>query len=296
MEENNNPLQEISPVNSSNTIQNNPPAQKPFVKKSMLIILGVIIGIIALLIGSFFVLNSYIRNEELKPNIPTPTEGPIYNPQANLPLPTPSNTAEWITYYNDPFGFSIKFPKEYKKTRDTTEHRTLLPKNIVVDISTVEFTRNGNTLTFQLEENPNFKDDQAYIEFFKKYYDPFPSLIVVDNIKTVFSSGKVAEDGRPEDLPFHAVAYFANNGKTYSVEIMNKSSVQDLEQQLKDILSTFKFKDGLSLTPTISDTKEPKVCQTDADCMPDETCTLVGPVTEANPQSTCWKKNEPHPL
>ncbi len=100
---------EVSQVDSSKGNQTNPPANKPFVHKSLLIIFGVIVGIMVLLIAAFFALNWYTRNQEIIPSgiVGMPTMS------ATKSKPTPDPTANWKTYkntYNPADEYSFKYP------------------------------------------------------------------------------------------------------------------------------------------------------------------------------------------
>ncbi len=182
---------------------------------------------------------------------PSPTPSPI----ATL-TPTPGPTAEWKTYTNPKYGFSLTYPIDIEFSASE-----LNPSFLGVDMSTEKLDFNRNYLdskkTYQrAADNEHFFS----LEIAGKSTNAPPECstynqnnkIKIDGHPGVFSEKSFIQGGGPGYSKFICI----ENGQytylfltQYSAN-SPKESQQAVIRLFDQILSTFKFTDSNTLTPT----------------------------------------------
>ena len=232
-------------------IENPPPPKKPFMFSKVLLPFLIIIILLLGVSGTYLALNS--KSKQASKVTPTPL--PI---EASAKAGTPADeTANWKTYEDSTFQFRIKYPSDWTLATGRNEP----PRK------TVAFKApNGIGLTLSLEENPNFADNDTYINFVKENYTQDKNLvkeIKVDGWKAGLLSEQEKGYGTEPpsspfpDLPYDSVAFFARDKKTYNIDLTSPPELSIQEDLLIKILSTFKFLDP---SEEVACTQDVKLC------------------------------------
>ena len=222
----------IDKENQATVVENNQPvpccpAQKSLFFRVIVIFLGILI-----VIGLF--LNAYLMffNKE------TVNKPPDISLTAT-PTPTPDINANWITYTNPTYGYSIKFPNTYEVPPQTEKQKTQLgtDNNICITLKG-DTIKDGTTCLF-------------IIDYWQK--------TIVDVIKMKLpTDGSQPQDYTSGTIKGKIIVYKMGESTTQAVVILPKPSTTneiitlsytnypgDIERSklVDQILSTFKFLD-----------------------------------------------------
>ncbi len=177
----------------------------------------------------------------------TKTVGTLCDPCENWSSPTPDPTANWKTYTNNSASFSIKYDPLWKITDNNKTVFYNGNPSWEVKFNITE----GTDLYINISENGNFKNDEDYLNFYKKEFSYGSGLnsgnseeIKVDGINALLTkeSKTPTEKGQKGEPPFwHTEVFAFNDGKTYDILLKSDLKSGNQEPLLKQILSTFKF-------------------------------------------------------
>lgn len=184
------------------------------------------------------------------------------------PTPTISETTNWKTYTAK--TFSIKYPKDYQLNENkivATEGIVEQQENTIQLISTPLPNTNGN-LSIIIAYKPTklyleqaAKEGSTCAELSSKKLTP---IKLGDN---TFSQSGLINCG-PNGVAFF---YVLNNGNIYEAKVETTASYEkDALPVIKQILSTFKFTDSFTVTPTAEPTHSlGRYCTQEAKQCPD---------------------------
>lgn len=151
-------------------------------------------------------------------------------------------TIDWITFTNDKYGYSFKFPAKWNVSplNDYLER----PDPKFPNAGAVQSICSGiNSCPFSLEISSE-KIDQKVLEFTTSNTKQDPSFVISvgDTNDQGILGKKVVTKGSQPDLP--GIHYFyPRNGKVYTIDVDVTGLVNPTENyaQALKILSTFKF-------------------------------------------------------
>jgi hypothetical protein len=210
-----------------------PPAPK---KVSGILITGLIllfISVLALVVYYFY------QTNQLRVNVSTPTPNVTVAP---TPTATTNPTADWKTYTNTKYNFSLKYPLEYKyeeksysKAANGIYSYTQITLANIDDFNPEPIGRPSIMLT--IIDSISHANDSVY------------------NNST--SSGSISANNIQADVRQSAtgeeVVVFTKNNSTFEFTLSNSSEDSTLKSNLDQILSTFQFTEAspsASATPS----------------------------------------------
>lgn len=206
-------------------------------KKKILIGLGSFLGVL-LLAGAAFGVYKYAQRQ-----LPLePVEGPTPTPEVVTPTPDP--TANWETYMNEEYGYSIKYPQEIAIREDKTQ-----------DYVYFEFPEQGKwiaSLSIKHYQNPQGLEPQS---FWQKLFEEEKLEAQRKNWPTPIEplESEIIKIDNLEGFQIRNSAYEAYQRATYSGKGKTMVAISFYDENPNDpfqeehlvafnsILSTFKF-------------------------------------------------------
>ena len=202
-----------------------------------------VIVILVVLIG--FVGVYFLGTLKNKPSTVNPTSSPVAVAKESAiptvkPVATTDLTADWKTYTNTKFGFSFKYPTDFKTTLSPTTGEEF---NLVVDkktnVSEMGFVPVQFSINMSRDENNMIRNittlSQAE-EIYKINRNQTRKSILLDNKSAVTVAGLVEGLG-PGTGQFLSYTFVKLNNEVLIIQLGNK----DYQTELNQILSTFKF-------------------------------------------------------
>ncbi len=227
-------------------VENNPPAVSPTPKaKSKLMPILLIIPILVLLgVGGMFAYkNFFVKSPE-----PTPTP-------ASTPEAIPDPTADWETYINNDYYFSLKYPRGLKSFTKNLSGSTVDDNIPLFTIRNNYWSDNPEyAIEVAVWDNPEKKDLLSWLQFLKDSQAlPLPtadykivSNYKVDNLPALKYWEDPTSNGKQPGKCFQACpaseTYFVKDNHAFRVLVAFYTEVDENLATLPDqILSTFKF-------------------------------------------------------
>lgn len=223
--------------------------------QTQVLILAGIVLVIAVAGGIFFLGRITLPRQDSSGQAAPKPQTPVVAPQPSStpsPTTTPDPTANWKTYTNTKYGFTLEYPNDWvvkseNKTVDSSTTRTTIQSSDLaieeINIPGVggEQVINGSKLEISASNNENFTSYEQLKDFMENEYTGFPlnyftssKEIIVDGIKSTIKSGR-----KIRTLALgSSFVYFFKDGVTYNLTFTNS---QDDDRIFNQILSTFKF-------------------------------------------------------
>lgn len=233
--------QNIAPV--TEPVIANPVVQSPTPNTKSNRLLFILIFILALILGTggtYLVLNSKTQ-KQIQPN-PTPMV---------TATPTPDPTANWKTYTNAKYGYSVSYPKDWiiqneNLAVDSVTTKTKLQSaDFIIGEPTmgghyIPGAESGALLEIVVSLNPNFKSYEDFKSFEETKSTKFPLnyFSSVDNDAVIGGIKATKKLGGKPYKGWQSYAYTFDNGTIYEVYLTSSNNQQVLFDQ---ILSSFKF-------------------------------------------------------
>ncbi len=145
--------------------------------KQKKIILWAIVGVLAIIMGYFWIRSAGERLNKISENLGQINLPQIEAPQINTPNIT-DQTADWKTYTNTEYSFEIKYPDDFKKEYIIGPIKTDFGENFFF----LENSKGYHLEPSFLYQFKNLVQDQDYITYRK-------SEILVDGIKSYKQQG-----------------------------------------------------------------------------------------------------------
>ncbi len=238
--------------------------------KYLAIVVFVLFPILGFFLGmKYQELMNLSKRQEMEENL-TITRAPTPTPFA-IPTVDPSITANWKTYANSQFEFTLRYPAEWKiaeaKEKDYNIIQIYPTDKKINDIDSEgpsPFTsirivvknnpKNLSYMDYALEEEKSIFVSGNFVSTLK--HGP---AVIVDGIVTGVITGQLPSWGRKG-------VYIPHKGKIYIVNASSSDRRDEINKMIDDmfdqILSTFKFTDQEDIIP-------PQVCTQDVKLCPD---------------------------
>ncbi len=229
--------------------------QKGFV--STWLIVGLVVA--ALVGGGYWIYRTQVQTNRVSHDqYGMPIFSPSKAPEGNKPTPDTKllkdETANWKTYENVKYGFSIKYPED-AVMRDTFDPRDNKPTSYLVDIKLE--TKSGSyawpVLSLEVFDNPQLLNAKDY--FVKgrqpsqddtKMHDgpPSPEVVKEEQVR-IWNVEFYTVTLNPHNGPITKNTYIPKMNKmfkfNFDIDSGNDSQVQEHTQTFNQIISTFKF-------------------------------------------------------
>ncbi|PJA90806.1 MAG: hypothetical protein CO136_00530 [Candidatus Levybacteria bacterium CG_4_9_14_3_um_filter_36_7] len=289
------------PVSSSTPIQVQPTPPK----KSKLLL--VIIGIILFLLIAGSIAGFYIFKQQSSKTFAKPTPVPVVQKQIPNPTTTIESTANWKTYENTLYNYSFSYPSNYKTGNGALDGPTNGTEKSLLVVTPYFGLPLFYVNTYDLNNLSDSQPDYNKVDIEKllqtKIGETFdtrssiltrlPNIKIGDKTYMVFeSNGDVLSKTRHDrrlvlknnNLVIVLGTYYENK---------NDATYKDVDQ----ILSTFKFTDSQTTTPSPTISNSQTTCTSNVDCPSGSTCITVGPIIPNQPlEKVCSKEGEAVPL
>jgi hypothetical protein len=242
-------------------------------KSKLVPILLIILIISVLVVGGFFVYKTYFSQNTIQP---------IGN-STSQPVSTPDPTADWQTYTNEKYGYSFKYPSDWKVEAENGEDPTTTFSPSFS--SPCNFNNDGRCTNLTLALGGKYKEGQNLEYYFNINIQDIVSKrdIVVGGEKALEIKYHLAKEyvGHEGEPAIEIKAIHNKNVLTIQYGEQQSTSLSELKYEniFDQILSTFKFTDQASINYT---------CPTSGyvDCMP----TVGETKTECSTEAMSWYK------
>lgn len=182
-------------------------------------------------LGAGFTLNNYLST-------PNPTPTPVITTS-----PAPDPTANWKTYTDDKFKFSIKYPSNWTISPQVVKDGNWTSATLLLAYSPGTIMQEGEP-SIEMEFSVNalkpavYNIDKQALSYSKDFGGE-PSEIETYKIGT-FQGKTISVKGSVGNIDRKAV-FIEKNNLIYHIDLLWKSGKQDFETNMDQILSTFKF-------------------------------------------------------
>ena len=211
-----------------------------FASPLIVLVIGLLLGITVTL-TVFHVFRTKIGDLETTPKNSTAVNVSSTSP---LPSPTPDETANWKTYTNTKYGYTVRYPKEWLVFGgDSFQYNELCEENSTSKIH-IEFTTEKITSCGHMDGEIDSSTQFAVYVFSNPATNPVDTLTKTEPI--IISGNIKATKEYYTQKSQHPTAQatkikFVHEGEGYTIYLKQKDNIGNYNPILDQILSTFQF-------------------------------------------------------